>query len=68
MAKRTQTPRAGDASPGLIGRDRSGVMLAVRVGECVPVPVEDGAGWRQVSPDPRWLMNARNPDIRLGDR
>ena len=60
--------RLGTACADFIMRDISGVMVAVRNNECVPVPLEEVAGRRKTVPlDHPWILTARNLGIGLGD-
>jgi 6-phosphofructokinase len=60
--------RLGTACADFIANGISGVMVAVRNGECVPVPLEEVAGRRKTVPlDHPWLLTARNLGIGLGE-
>ena len=57
----------GTATADLIAEGVTGVMVAVRSGEAVPVPLEEVAGRRSVVPlDHRWLESARSLGVGLG--
>lgn len=60
--------RLGTACADFIAGGISGVMVAMRNNECVPVPLEDVAGKRKTVPlDHPWLLTARNLGVGLGD-
>ncbi|MCJ7548106.1 MAG: 6-phosphofructokinase, partial [Anaerolineae bacterium] len=51
-----------------IAEERYGVMVAIRGGECVPVPVQEVAGNRRVVPlDHPWIESARLVGTSFGD-
>lgn len=60
--------RLGTACADFIARGISGVMVAIKSNECVPVPLEEVAGHRKTVPlDHPWVLTARNLGIGLGD-
>jgi 6-phosphofructokinase 1 len=61
--------RLGTACADFIARGDSGVLVAIRNNECVPVPLEEIAGHRKtVSLDHPWVLTARNLGVSLGDK
>ena len=51
-----------------IAEERYGVMVAIRGGDCVPVPVQEVAGNRKVVPlDHPWIESARLVGTSFGD-
>jgi 6-phosphofructokinase 1 len=61
--------RLGTACADMIADGKSGVMVAMQNGECVPVPLSEVAGNRKTVPlDHPWLLTARNLKISLGDQ
>ena len=51
-----------------ITEERYGVMVAIRGGECVPVPIQEVAGNRKVVPrDHPWIESARLVGTSFGD-
>jgi 6-phosphofructokinase 1 len=60
--------RIGTACADFIASGKSGVMVAIQNGECVPVPLEDVAGHRKTVPlDHPWLATARDLRISVGE-
>jgi ATP-dependent phosphofructokinase / diphosphate-dependent phosphofructokinase len=67
-ADRLLASRLGTACAHLIHDGVSGVMVAVRGKEAVPVPLEEVAGKRKtIPPDHPWLETARSLGLSLGD-
>jgi ATP-dependent phosphofructokinase / diphosphate-dependent phosphofructokinase len=67
-ADRLLATRLGTACADMIADGKSGVMVAMQNGECVPVPLEEVAGNRKTVPaDHPWLLTARNLKVSLGD-
>lgn len=67
-ADRIIATRLGTACADFIANGISGVMVAMRNGECVPVPLKEVAGRRKTVPlDHPWLLTARNLGVGLGD-
>ncbi len=67
-ADRLLATRLGTACAELVAKGRSGVMVAVRGEECVPVPLEEVAGHRRVVPlDHPWIRSARLVGTSFGD-
>jgi phosphofructokinase-like protein len=68
-ADRILATRLGTAAADLIARGQYGVMVAVRGGECVPVPIEEVAGkLRTVPLDHPLIDTARKVGTCLGDQ
>ncbi|MCD6345083.1 MAG: 6-phosphofructokinase [Anaerolineae bacterium] len=67
-ADRLLATRLGTACAELVAKGKSGVMVAVRGDECVPVPLEEVAGHRRVVPlDHPWIRSARLVGTSFGD-
>jgi 6-phosphofructokinase 1 len=67
-ADRLLATRLGTACADFIAAGKTGVMVAMLNGECVPVPLDQVAGNRKTVPlDHPWLLTARNLKISLGD-
>jgi len=67
-ADRLLATRLGTACAELVAKGRSGVMVAVRGDECVPIPLEEVAGHRRVVPlDHPWIRSARLVGTSFGD-
>jgi 6-phosphofructokinase 1 len=67
-ADRLLATRLGTAAADSIARGETGVMIASRGGEAVPVPIEEVAGKRKSLPlDHPWIESARRLGICLGD-
>lgn len=59
--------RLGTATTEMVAKGVSGVMMAIRGGEVVPVPPEEVAGGGSVVPlDHPWIEAARSLGVGLG--
>jgi 6-phosphofructokinase 1 len=66
-ADRLLATRLGTATADLVADGVSGVMVAIRDNEIVPVPLEEVAGKRSVVPlDHPWIETARSLGVGLG--
>ena len=66
-ADRLLASRLGTVTADLVQEGVSGVMVAIRGGEIVPVPLADVAGKRNVvPPDHPWIEAARSLGVGLG--
>ena len=60
--------RLGTACAELIQQGTYGVMVAIRCGECAPVPLAEVAGQRRIVPrDHAWIQSARLVGTCFGD-
>jgi len=60
--------RLGTKAADLLAAGEYNVMVAVKANECVPVPIENVAGFRKVIPtDHSWIKTARHVGTCLGD-
>jgi len=67
-ADRLLATRLGAATADVIAAGRSGVMIAARGEEAVPVPLADIVGKRKTVPlDHPWIGTARSIGVSLGD-
>lgn len=67
-ADRLLATRLGTAAAHLVADGVSGVMVAIRNNEAVPVPLEEVAGQRKVvPPDHAWIATARSLGVGFGD-
>ncbi len=67
-ADRLLATRLGTACAGLINDGVSGVMVAARGDNAVPVPLEDVAGNKKLVPaDHPWIESARRVGVSFGD-
>ncbi|HEY5685758.1 MAG TPA: ATP-dependent 6-phosphofructokinase [Acidimicrobiia bacterium] len=66
-ADRILATQLGTAAADLIAEGTTGVMVAMRDGQSVPVPLEEVAGKRKTVPlDHPWIRGARNLGVCLG--
>ncbi len=67
-ADRVLATRLGTSAAQLVADGVSGVMVAMRNDEVVPVPLEDVAGKRRAVPlDHPWIVSARSLGVSMGD-
>ncbi|MDQ3782996.1 MAG: 6-phosphofructokinase [Actinomycetota bacterium] len=67
-ADRLLATRLGTSAAQLVADGVSGVMVAIRNDEVVPVPLEDVAGKRRAVPlDHPWMVSARSLGVSMGD-
>ena len=67
-ADRVLATRLGTAATRLIAEGVSGVMVAARGEDIVPVPLEEVAGHRRTVPlDHHWIRSARSLGVGFGD-
>lgn len=67
-ADRLLATRLGTACVDFIKEDMTGIMVAIRNGKTVPVPLEEVVGKRKNVPlDHPWIATARALDLCLGD-
>lgn len=67
-ADRVLATRLGTAAADFVAQGVSGVMVATRGDDVVPVPLEEVAGRRKAVPlDHPWIVSARSVGVSLGD-